>query len=122
MKITGYFMVSLFLLAAALQFNDPDPIGWAIVYGATSCITALFLLQRINWYVTATASVLAAVASIFIGVDAMQEAGLIASSLDSWRMQNMAVEKAREAGGLLIVALWMFVMSLTMRKKGSASD
>lgn len=110
-------MVILFLIAAALQFNDPDPIVWISVYGAASLITFLFLLQKINWYVIATASVFSLVASIFIGVDAMQEAGLITSSLDSFKMHNMAEEKAREAIGLIIIAIWMLIMTLRMEKK-----
>lgn len=113
-------MTILFLVAAVLQFNDPDPLEWATIYGTVSVITALFLLQKLNWYVTAIASIVAVVASIFIGIAAMQEAGLIASSLDSWQMQNMAEEKAREAGGLLIIALWMLFVTMKLRKRDSA--
>ncbi|WP_114780605.1 transmembrane 220 family protein [Botryobacter ruber] len=43
MKALNIFFVILFVAAAALQYNDPDPLTWIVLYlyGAVLCFMAL---------------------------------------------------------------------------------
>ncbi len=38
MKITKIFFGVLFLVFAAVQYNDPDPLLWIIIYGIVSLV------------------------------------------------------------------------------------
>jgi transmembrane protein TMEM220 len=40
MRFLDLTMALLFAFAAALQFNDPDPIRWIAIYGA-ACVLSL---------------------------------------------------------------------------------
>ena len=104
------FLVA-FLLSVMVQYNDPDPWGWALLYGLAAGCCVAFYLQSLYWPVSA---VLAAAALAwclwllpqFIGQVELRD---IFASL---RMQTEAVEEAREAGGTLLVALWMLILSV----------
>jgi hypothetical protein len=37
-KVLHYVLAALFLYIAALQFNDPDPLYWIIVYVGTAAV------------------------------------------------------------------------------------
>lgn len=44
-----WFKILLFLLfglSAALQFNDPDPINWVLMYGLTAAIALLSFFEK----------------------------------------------------------------------------
>lgn len=111
-------MALLFAFAAAVQFNDPDPIRWIAIYG-TAC--ALSLLVCFNRRVVP--AVLVAVFAVAIGWAATIAFGGPAASeyghmFDAWEMKSPSVEEAREASGLLIVAAWMMVLFVRARRNG----
>lgn len=39
-------MVPLFLLAVAVQWNDPDPVRWMAIYGAAFGVCLVVALSR----------------------------------------------------------------------------
>lgn len=98
------FLVT-FLLATALQYNDPDPLPWVGIYllGALICILnlvdrqlawlpPLLLCTSLGWAVYLLPSVVGQVS--------------LAEVVQSISMQTRAIEEAREIGGLLILATW----------------
>jgi hypothetical protein len=103
-------MALLFTFAAALQFNDPDPIRWMALYGA-ACVLSLVVLFRRRVPLTIV---------VVVGLAALTWAGLIAFGgpaaleyghmFEAWEMKSPSVEQAREVSGLLIVAGWMTVL------------
>ncbi len=42
-KIVSFILFILFAMFAALQFNDPDPLMWVIIYGAVAMICLLYV-------------------------------------------------------------------------------
>ena len=104
-------LLILFLFAAAVQYNDPDPIRWMAIYGLAALACALALA---GW--------LARLAPVLIGLAALAWAATIAPGVvgrvsvgelvQSYAMMSEPVEEAREMGGLLIVAVWMAVLAL----------
>lgn len=108
-------MAVLFAVSAALQYNDPDPLGWAAIYAAAAAacvqagrhrrdwiVPALVLLAALLWLATLTPDVLDQVAP-----------GDLVKSMDD---KGGSAELAREAGGLAIVAAWMAVVTVRTRR------
>ena len=104
-------MAALFLFAAAVQYNDPDPLRWMAIYGLAALACALSLLRRLRRLVP-----------VLVGLGAGAWAGALAPGVigrvsvgelfQSYGMMSETVEEAREMGGLLIVAVWMGLLAL----------
>lgn len=110
MRLLDLTMALLFAFAAALQYNDPDPIPWVAIYLVASMLTgATALGRRIHRGVPVALAVVALgwAAVIVSGGPAASEYGHM---FDAWEMKSPAVEEAREASGLVIVAAWMAVL------------
>jgi len=116
LKIANWVMLAAFLFSVAVQYNDPDPVRWMLVYGLAGLACILKLRHLLRWYFPAALAVVALVwaASIAPRVIGKTTFGAMFQSFD---MINSAVEEAREMGGLLIVAAWMGVLVLASRKK-----
>ena len=109
-------MALLFAFAAALQFNDPDPIRWIVIYVAACALSlVMYLKRRVPPVLVLTVLAIAAAWAATIAF-----AGPAASEyehmFDAWEMKSPSVEEAREASGLLIVAAWMIVLLVRTRR------
>jgi len=110
-------MAALFAFAAAVQLNDPDPVRWVTIYVAASALS----------FAAVRARHVPAVAFVAVGVTAMLWGVLIALGgpgaseyghmFDAWEMRSLAVEEAREASGLTIVAVWMTVLAVRAARR-----
>lgn len=103
----------LFAVFAALQLNDPDPWGWALIYTAAAVICAVYAVAR-RPPPRALALGLAALAvgwSLALLPDATF--GHIAQDM---AMTNPGVEEGREAIGLWIMAGWMVALAVQARR------
>lgn len=111
--------LSIFLLAAAVQFNDPDALPWMAVYLAAAGMCLLRSARRLpDWLPPALlGGVLAWAVSLLPDVIGQTSIGEVVESLG---MQTRAVEEAREIGGLLLIALWAAVLWLRRRGERAA--
>ena len=114
----------LFLFAAALQYNDPDPWRWMAVYLAAAVPCFVALRRSVPWILPAV-----------VGVGAMGWAAIYAARgawsvpfremFAEWEMKNQQVVETREMFGLLIVGGWMLVLvvvaSLAPRRRGTGA-
>lgn len=111
MKALHLIFGALFLYIAYLQFNDPDPLYWIIVYAGTAAIAFGAGFGRFNQF-AATVLVGAVAAGMIITTPAVVEflaAGDLGAIND---MQKAAyVEPTREFGGLLMaLALLLYYL------------
>jgi len=111
MAITAINTVFLvfYILAAAVQYNDPDPVRWMLVYLAAAGMCLLQFRkqrQRLLPALLLVGSLLWA-GSLLPGFIGQATPAEIFASVT---MQTRAVEEAREFGGLLLVALWAGVL------------
>jgi hypothetical protein len=109
-RFLDLMMALLFAFAAAVQYNDPDPLRWIAIYSAACALSLLVFFRRramtaLSFAVFVIALVWAA--TIAFGGPTASEYGHM---FDSWEMKSPSVEEAREASGLLIVAVWMMVL------------
>lgn len=109
--IARIIVAVLVLAVAALQFNDPDPVYWVVIYAAAAAVIFASALQRNRMFWTA-----AVVGGVAAGM-LMTVAGLVdyllADDFGSLVGEMLAskpyVEEAREFIGLaltLLAILW----------------
>ena len=111
-------MATLFAFAAILQFNDPDPSRWIAIYATASVLSLRVAFRRSVWrpaFLAVAVIALAWAALIALAGPAVSE---YSHMFEAWEMKSPAVEEAREASGLLIVAAWMIV--LFVRGRGTS--
>lgn len=110
--VTGinYFMILLFLLAAILQYNDIDAALWMVTYGVAAFFCILWKWSPIShyWYIAVGSTCLVwAVSLLVFYADQLSWDGMF----DSIQMKNNSVEIIREAGGLIVIAVWMGILA-----------
>jgi hypothetical protein len=101
-------MLLMFLFSAAVQFNDPDPLGWIGIYGAAAAVCGLEIRRRHSAWAAAAVGLIALVwaGSLYYRAREVPISLLFAE----WEMRDLHVEEAREMYGLMIVAVWMIVI------------
>jgi hypothetical protein len=109
-------MVAIFILCAIVQYNDPDALLWMVIYGLSALVCFLFLFGRLNWGYSALMALGTFGAVLYL---APQVIGKISFTeiFGSMYMENLTVEKAREMGGLIIIAVWMTILTIRLRRK-----
>ncbi len=113
---TAYVMAALYAVSVALQYNDPDPIRWMLIYGAAAVASALLPHRR---WAPALALATAAVAVAWAAVLVPEIWGRVGFT-DLWRKMSEkggAVEVERETGGLIIVTGWLVLGALLRRRQ-----
>lgn len=101
-------MAALFLVSAILQYNDPDPLVWIIIYLIAAVISVLFALNRMTYLLPLFLAVVAVIGTYFILPEKFEGFEIGAGD-------NRNIEEAREAGGLAIIALIMFFYAIRLR-------
>ena len=104
-------MAVLFAFAAAVQYNDPDPLQWMAMYGLAMLACGLARAGRLPRLLTALAGLGALVWAGTLAPGVVERVSL-GELFQSYGMLSTAVEEGREMGGLLIVAAWMGVLTL----------
>lgn len=101
----------LFLLFAAVQYNDPDPQVWIPIYGiaAVACFMAYAGLGK--WWFFGLLAVMFVVAAVYQWPPVFE--GFLFSEVG---MRSVNIELAREAGGLAICALVMGILAALARQ------
>ncbi len=108
----------LFLVGAAVQWNDPDPLPWMLAYGLAAGLsaaaargrfwprsTALFALGMALWFLWLAPSLLGAPEEAFT----------------SFRMRATSHEEPREAAGLALLAVWNAILARRGARRGGGS-
>jgi hypothetical protein len=104
-----------FALSAMLQYNDPDPLAWMIIYSGAACMCVAKYLNKLPLWLPPT---LLLISLFWIGALLPGIVGQVswAEIFESISMRTKAVEEAREIGGLAFIALWALVLTLSSRK------
>jgi hypothetical protein len=118
-RVVGALMTVLLAVAVAVQYNDPDPIPWMVIYGAACALSALAIVRgRAPLMPAAVVGVAALVWGLMVAREAYGRSSL-SEMFQSWEMNSPGIEEAREASGLLIVAAWMAVLAIRAKIKRS---
>jgi uncharacterized membrane protein len=115
MKFLSIFFAVMFIVFAALQVNDPDPVLWILIYGAMSVISVMAIFEYYNRKLIIGLSVLYVVYLVILlpGVSEWLKQDDKSVLFDEgMKMQHLYIEESREFLGLLIcllvLALYLF--------------
>ncbi len=112
-KVVGGVFAILFLISAVLQYNDPDPLFWIAIYGMATLVTLGFVFNRVSYIVPVLVGLLCVIGFFLIFPEKFE--GFVIGQGD---INN--IEEAREAFGILIIAIVMFVFALRIRFKNKS--
>lgn len=122
MKVFNIAFVVLFVIAAALQYNDPDPYIWIpiYVYGAFLCYKTI--QQKYNPLLYITALLIYSAFAVYLFID---KTGVL-----NWATKHSAeniaetmkaskpwIEETREFFGLLILIIVLLINMFWLRNK-----
>lgn len=108
-----------FLGCALVQWNDPDPVPWIVVYGLAALSSARAARGvPMRWLSAA----LAVGAAAWAGALVASSTGplLVAEHFTRWEMRGGPAEEAREIGGLLLVFVGAAAVVVSSAPVGSA--
>lgn len=105
--LDGIFSL-LFLLAVAVQYNDPDPLVWMAGYGVAAGFSLAACFGRFPVLPNALAGI--GFSLWFLGL-AGTLAGAPLAAFTSFKMTAASHEEPREAIGLLLAAAWTFFLA-----------
>lgn len=109
-KILGFIFSGLFGLSAVLQYNDPDPILWIVIYSTAAVLSLLFALNKLHRMVPFFLGIVS-----FIGFTYLYPSDFQGFDLNDGDIRT--VELGREAFGLLIISLMFFWYAFRLRGK-----
>lgn len=118
MRIASLLMGVLFLFGAAVQYNDPDPIRWMIVYLAASAQSFEVVSRVPGWWRPAILS--AATFAWALLILSTLEPWVVWRMFDQFGMTSLEIEEGRETLGLLIISAWMLGVTRWARNHGPA--
>ena len=101
MRAVAAAFAALFLFAAALQYNDPDPLAWMAIYLAACAACIVTVRRRSDWQLAAGTATVALIWALTLVPEAWDVP--LHDLVASWEMKDARVELAREMYGLLIV-------------------
>lgn len=103
MRWLSGLMTAVFLLAVAVQWNDPDPVVWMVGYGVAAGLSAA---AWCGWLPLLPNALAALVFTFWFASLATSLPGAPSEAFTSFRMRASSHEEPREAIGLLLCAGW----------------
>ncbi|EAR01888.1 transmembrane 220 family protein [Maribacter sp. HTCC2170] len=113
-KFSGSIFSVLFLITAGLQYNDPDPALWISIYLIATVVTLGYVFNKVSFFIPAIFGVLALIGFFYLMPETFE-----GFTIGQGDIKN--IEEAREAFGLLITAIVMFMFALRIRFKNKSS-
>lgn len=111
MRKANLFFGLLFTFSVVVQVNDPDPIGWMLLYGAAVGVCALWhrgvLPRALAWALAAGAAAWAMRVAVNTALQVP-----VGEALTDWQMHAGGSEELRESLGLTLVAFWSGLLGL----------
>ncbi len=113
----NYVFLGLFILSVLVQYNDPDPVPWMLLYGFGAGNCLLYAMGRLRALVSLLTGAVALVWSAWLlpsvinGTETLTADAVFATT----HMINERVEIVREIGGLWITFAWMMFLSILVK-------
>lgn len=117
LRIAHGTMAALFALSVVLQFNDPSPWAWSVLYAlaagaALLAATNRFLCARILGIILLAVGVIAEIP--YLRAKAWETP--FADLTKEWHMTSNAIVDGREFYALLWIVVWMIVVIVTSHR------
>lgn len=96
-KLLGFFFGLVYLSFAVLQYNDPDPAIWMVVYGAAALLCFMVAAGKITPAILWSAAIFYVVGAVFVWPERFEGVRIGGGDIKN-------IEEARESLGLLLCA------------------
>jgi hypothetical protein len=121
MKAFNIFFIIVFLLSAALQYNDPDPYIWMPIYlyGAWLCYRAIYRRYNPALYIIGLVVYIGYAVYLFFdnqGVLSWAGEHNAENIVQSMKATKPWIEETREFGGLLILIVALLINMIWLRR------
>ena len=121
MKVFNIIFIIVFILSAALQYNDPDPYVWMPIYlyGAYLCYQAIYRRYNPVLYIIGLVVYIAYAIYLFFdkqGVLNWAEEHHAENIAQTMKATKPWIEETREFGGLLILIVVLLINMIWLRK------
>jgi hypothetical protein len=122
MRAFNIFFIVVFILFAALQYNDPDPYIWIPIYLYAAYICYSAIKKQFNPTVYAVGFVVLTGYALYLffdktGVLDWAEEHHAENIVQSMKATKPWIEETREFGGLAIVLAVMLINFLRLRRQ-----
>lgn len=95
----------LFIVSAGLQYNDPDPLIWILIWGLSGIISLAYAFDRVPKSIPLIVGIAALVGFFFMYPETFE-----GFEIGKGDIKN--IEEGREAFGLLIISIVMLLLAL----------
>jgi len=110
--IANYGFAALFIVAAVLQHNDPDPTQWIAMYVGSAAACLSWRRHQDAWWLSGAVAGAALVWAAALAPDVIGQVGA-KEFFESMDKKGGNAELAREFGGLLIIGGWMVALTVS---------
>lgn len=107
-------MLAFFLFCVYVQTNDPDPVGWMLVYGLAALCCGLAIAQKLPAPVPTGLGLVSLVWSLSLAPAAFSSQNAMFADAPA-QLSLFDREEGREMFGLLLVAAWSGLLALSLR-------
>ncbi len=115
--IANGLMFILFVWAAVVQYNDPDPVLWMAIYGAAALCCALYVAGRLPMRLAAALSGLYVLGAVYLMLRVLGPGSFFD---DTGREMMGLMEESREMLGLWIMAVWTGFLAWRVHRQTAA--
>lgn len=120
MKVLNIVLILIFILSAALQYNDPDPYIWISIYlyAAVICALALWKIYNKTSYIIGLSVFLVYAVYLFFDRNGVLSWITVHDSeniVQSMKATKPWIEETREFGGLMICVFAFLVNIFWLR-------
>ena len=105
-SIINLVVAVFFALFAIVQYNDPDPLLWMIVYSLAALACVLYHLKRLPPEAAAGYGVLVLLLGLYLAYQVISQ------------RQFFFDEEGREMMGSFLIAIWMAVLWWRAKRQG----
>lgn len=104
--IANGVMLAAFAFSVVVQFNDPDPFGWALIYAAAAVACGMEVRRRTRWWWPGAVGVVAVAWGTTLAPRVLGSIPFM-EMFGAFEMKDVAIEESREMYGLWLIAAWM---------------
>lgn len=122
MKAFNIIFIVIFIIFAALQYNDPDPYIWMPIYLYGACLCYLAIKKKYNPVLYIIGFVAYGGYALYLffdktGVLDWAEEHNSENIVQTMKATKPWIEETREFGGLLILIIVMIINIIYLRRK-----
>lgn len=109
-RIAALAFALLFIFSAIVQYNDPDPFLWIILYVTAAVACLVFFVNRFTVILGLVLGVIYLAGAIWVWPEQFEGVNIGSGDIEN-------IERGREALGLIIVSGVMFFFAWKSRSK-----